>query len=103
MNYILNQHFNTISNKNTKFTTRLGIHEYKLLEILFINHGVTIKYHDLIDYAWRGKVVSRGSLTKAISSLRLALNDNAPYSIIKTIPRQGYCFDSDAVAYFKVD
>lgn len=103
MNYKLNKHFHTISNKNTGFTTRLGKHEYKLIEFLLMNHGVTLKFYDLIDYVWDGKVVSRGSLTKAINSLRLALNDDAPYRIIKTIPRQGYCFNSEVAKYLSID
>jgi DNA-binding winged helix-turn-helix (wHTH) protein len=61
---------------------------------LLSSAGVVVSKDTLIEVAWRGIAVTDNSLEQAISALRRAL-DAVPGqpSCIRTVPRQGYCFD----------
>lgn len=73
----------------------LGFSEALLLECLIKNPGVVLSRQELIDHAWKDRVVTQGSLNQAISNLRLLLSDDQRREIIVTIPRRGYQFNAD--------
>lgn len=90
----------TIFNITTGVCTNLGEHEFKLLMILIHNHGEPQAWYTLLSDAWPGKFVTRGSLTKAICSLRSALHDTSPYQIIINVPGKGCYINSSSMILF---
>lgn len=87
-------------NTKTGLSTRLGEHEMKLLLLLIENPGVLLTTEHLMHFAWEGKCVSRGSLSKAVCTLRMILKDSPPYKIIINKPRSGYLLNINAVSLF---
>lgn len=71
----------------------LGDRALDILIALVEHAGEVVSQRDLSERAWRGLVVSPGSLRVQISALRKALGDGekgAPY--IENVTGQGYCF-----------
>ena len=64
-----------------------------VLESLLKRPGKVVSKGEIIGSAWKGSFVAEESLTRAISLLRSALDDD-PRSptYIQTIPRRGYRF-----------
>lgn len=91
-----------LTNHLTGIKIRLGEYEMKLLHELINNHGVIISTETLIMSVWGHKFVSRGSLTKAICTLRYILQDRPPYKMILNKPRKGYCLPSSVLSHFQV-
>lgn len=75
----------------------LGYAEAYLLEYLLKHAGEMLSRQELIDYAWRDRVVSQGSLNQAISNLRALLGDDQKREIILTVPRHGYQLNGDVI------
>ncbi|MFT5482835.1 MAG: TolB-like protein/DNA-binding winged helix-turn-helix (wHTH) protein [Halieaceae bacterium] len=62
-----------------------------VLCVLAGNPGETISREDLLGAVWPGRVVVEETLTRAISQLRTALQDDATKPrYIQTVPKQGY-------------
>jgi TolB-like protein/DNA-binding winged helix-turn-helix (wHTH) protein/Tfp pilus assembly protein PilF len=62
-----------------------------VLCVLASNPGETISREDLLGAVWPGRVVVEETLTRAISQLRTALQDEvAKPRFIQTVPKQGY-------------
>lgn len=68
----------------------LGYAEAYLLEYFLKHPDEMLSRQELIDHAWRDRVVSQGSLNQAISNLRALLGDDQKRGIIMTVPRHGY-------------
>lgn len=75
----------------------LGYAEAYLLEYFLKHPGEMLSRQNLIDYAWRDRVVSQGSLNQAISNLRALLGDDQKREIILTVPRHGYQLNGDVI------
>ncbi|MFC1237023.1 winged helix-turn-helix domain-containing protein [Vibrio sp. F74] len=65
----------------------------------FIQHqGEVLNTKDIASQVWERSQVSDNLVRQVISILRSQLQDKSrPYSIIKTIPKQGYLFDIDVI------
>jgi DNA-binding winged helix-turn-helix (wHTH) protein len=63
------------------------------LLLLVENAGHVVTKEDLLKHVWQNAFVEEGSLTRTISILRKALEDDAEgREVIKTIPTRGYRF-----------
>ncbi|MDF2152821.1 winged helix-turn-helix domain-containing protein [Vibrio sp. CAU 1672] len=72
--------------------------ESNLLLLLLSNPHRVVSKEEIHDEIWKGKVVSDASVTRAVASLRLALNDSAEaQSIIRTAPKVGYFIVSNEI------
>jgi TolB-like protein len=68
------------------------------LALLLAHAGAVVEKRVLLDLAWAGMVVGEGSLTRTISILRKALDDDANSdTYIATISKRGYRFQSPVV------
>lgn len=68
----------------------------KLLLLLIRNRGKVLSTQDIADQIWQRSHVSSSLVRQVISQLRAHLQDQKrPYTVIKTIPKQGYLFDID--------
>ncbi len=66
---------------------------FQLLLLLLQNPGRLITKREFLDKIWGDTNVEEGSVTRAITSLRSALNDNASRpEYVETVPRRGYRF-----------
>lgn len=66
----------------------------KLLSYFIEQNGTVINARQIADSVWQRSHVSDNLVRQVISLLRSQLKDKTrPYSIIKTIPKQGYLFD----------
>jgi DNA-binding winged helix-turn-helix (wHTH) protein len=66
---------------------------FQLLLMLVENPGTLITKREFLDKIWGETNVEEGSVTRAITSLRSALNDNASKpEYVQTVPRRGYRF-----------
>jgi DNA-binding winged-HTH domains len=98
--YHLDNKSGILSKVNSDTRVLLGEYEIKLLSILIDNIGKIISFDDLMEFTWGRKIVSRGSLTKTICSLRYVLGDSdEPYDIIKTIHGKGYMMVTNSISF----
>jgi DNA-binding winged helix-turn-helix (wHTH) protein len=68
---------------------------FQLLLFLVENPGTLIAKREFLDKIWGDTNVEEGSVTRAITSLRSALNDTAARpEYVQTVPRRGYRFVS---------
>jgi DNA-binding winged helix-turn-helix (wHTH) protein len=66
---------------------------FQLLLMLVENPGTLITKREFLDKIWGETNVEEGSVTRAITRLRSALNDNASRpEYVETVPRRGYRF-----------
>jgi DNA-binding winged helix-turn-helix (wHTH) protein len=66
---------------------------FDLLVLLVQNPGRLIPKRELLDKIWGATNVAEGSVTRAITRLRSALNDDASRpEYVQTVPRRGYRF-----------
>jgi DNA-binding winged helix-turn-helix (wHTH) protein len=70
---------------------------FDLLVLLVQNPGRLIPKRELLDKVWGATNVAEGSVTRAITRLRSALNDDASRpEYVQTVPRRGYRFVATA-------
>ena len=75
-----------------------------LLLYLANNQGQIIAKDDLIEYVWRGRVVSDSAITRVISMLRRHLDDDpVKPKYIRTVQKQGYVLFADCKAIDAAD
>ncbi|WP_244499018.1 winged helix-turn-helix domain-containing protein [Vibrio atlanticus] len=87
-----------LRNKISGEEKRLTKTESQLLLLLLSNNHRVVTKSEIHKKIWPGKFVSDASITHAIASLRLALNDTVEAQcIIRTVPKAGYF-----VAYNKI-
>jgi TolB-like protein len=67
-----------------------------LLLILLRNAGRVVSKEELLEKVWNGLAVSEDSLTQCIHDIRRALADTEQ-KLIRTVPRRGYLFPSEAL------
>jgi serine/threonine-protein kinase len=72
---------------------KLSARLFDTLLYLVRNNDRLVAHHELEEALWGGRAVESGNLTKAISSLRRALQDEDPSAtFIVTVPGRGYRF-----------
>lgn len=67
----------------------------KALDILLImlkHHGHVVEKDDLLREVWADTIVEENNLTRTISALRKALDEDSDHCFIETIPKRGYRF-----------
>ncbi|MCY7296735.1 hypothetical protein HJG39_14995 [Alteromonas sp. a30] len=62
----------------------------QVLYHLALNAGDTVNRQDLLNDVWQGRIVVDEALTRTISQLRIAFNDNKSKQVIQTVPKKGY-------------
>lgn len=75
----------------------LGYAEACILDFFVKHPGKIITRQELIDFAWKDRVVSQGSLNQAVSILRSILGDDQKREIIITVPRRGYQLNAESL------
>ena len=70
---------------------------YALLTLFVASPGRVLGKDELLAALWPNAVVTEGSLSQCVAELRAALGDQGD-SLIKTVARQGYRFDSEVRA-----
>ncbi|MEJ2766876.1 winged helix-turn-helix domain-containing protein [Photobacterium sp. MCCC 1A19761] len=74
--------------------------ESRLLLLLLAHPHRTVTKQEIHDVIWPDKVVSDESITRAISTLRAALDDNATeQNVIRTVPKAGYFVTGNGVTF----
>lgn len=66
----------------------------RILEMLIANADKIVSREEIFAFAWTDRVVSQNSLNQAISSIRDLIGDDELRTIIQTVPRRGYRFNS---------
>ena len=66
---------------------------FRVLVFLIERHGRLVGKEDLTRAIWPDTFVSDDSLTKCITEIRKALDDER-HRLVKTVPRRGYIFDA---------
>jgi DNA-binding winged helix-turn-helix (wHTH) protein len=66
---------------------------FRALVFLIERHGRLVGKEDLARAVWPDTFVSDDSLTKCITEIRKALDDDR-HRLVKTVPRRGYIFDA---------
>ncbi|WP_313488326.1 winged helix-turn-helix domain-containing protein [Pseudescherichia sp.] len=96
----LDPSLNALVHTETGEIQRLGEFHYILLETLVSHPGEVLSRNFLINAVWKNRVVGNNSLPTAIYALRAALGDDGRLQeIIKTVPKKGYVFNKDFIAY----
>ena len=70
----------------------LNIKSFGVLKLLVERHGHLVTKSEIIDTVWEDAFVEEGSLTKAIWTIRHALDDTSKERFIQTVPKRGYRF-----------
>lgn len=96
--YSIYSEFGLLVNEKNGMVNKLGGYEMKLLETLMLYPDKVFSRDYLLAIVWHPKIVTQGCLSKTIHSLRSALGDYRPWSIIKTHQRQGISITSEIVA-----
>jgi len=70
--------------------------EPKVLDVLIYlveRQGRVVRKEELLDHVWAGRMVSIGVVARAVMKVREAIDDDgAKPTLIKNLPRVGYCF-----------
>ncbi|PMV17526.1 MULTISPECIES: winged helix-turn-helix domain-containing protein [unclassified Pseudomonas] len=95
-----NQHLLMVSDGRDITRQELSYSSSRLLELLISRADLIVDREEMFGYGWPGRVVGQNSLNQAISNIRDLLGDDEHRSIIQTVPRRGYRFNS---AYLSED
>ena len=87
-NYIVNTADNTISSDDS--TVKIEPKCIKVLNVLAENAPEAVSREHMHKVVWGERIVVDEALSRVISQLRHALNDNKSKRLIKTIPKLGY-------------
>ncbi|WP_334032175.1 winged helix-turn-helix domain-containing protein [Alteromonas sp. P256] len=87
-NYIVNTADNTISSDDS--TVKIEPKCIKVLKVLAENAPEAVSREHMHKVVWGERIVVDEALSRVISQLRHALNDNKSKRLIKTIPKLGY-------------
>lgn len=66
----------------------------RILELLISRADTIVTREEIFAFAWAERVVGQNSLNQAISALRELLGDDTLRTMVQTITRRGYRFDS---------
>ena len=94
------QHLLRVSEGGVITGQELSYSSSRLLELLICHADLIVGREEMFAYGWPGRVVGQNSLNQAISNIRDLLGDDVQRTIIQTIPRRGYRFNS---AYLSED
>ncbi|WP_421535056.1 winged helix-turn-helix domain-containing protein [Pseudomonas marginalis] len=83
---------------NNQRKVELGYSSSRILEILIDRADVIVSRDEIFAFAWPDRIVGQNSLNQAISTIRELLGDEEHRTIIQTIPRRGYQFNSEFLA-----
>lgn len=61
-----------------------------VLRYLAERPGRVVHRRELLEDVWRDRVVVEEALSRCISLIRKAIDDERPYRILETLPRRGY-------------
>lgn len=100
--YSLYPEFGLLVNERNGTASRLGGYELKLLMKLMENPGKVFTRDFLLAVIWQPKIVTQGCLSKTVHSLRFAIGDERPWSIIKTYHRQGVSMSAEIVSCINI-
>jgi cholera toxin transcriptional activator len=87
-----------IRDHDSERKVELGYSTSRILEILIERADSIVNRDDIFAFAWPDRIVGQNSLNQAISTIRELLSDEERKSIIQTIPRRGYQFNSECLA-----
>lgn len=65
-----------------------------VLQCLLSREGAVVEKHTIITEVWKGIEVTDDSLVQCVSEIRKTLGDTH-HSVLKTVPRRGYCLLAD--------
>lgn len=88
------QHLLRISEGGVITGHELSYSSSRLLELLISRADLIVGREEMFAYGWPGRVVGQNSLNQAISNIRDLLGDDVQRTIIQTVPRRGYRFNS---------
>ncbi|MBD8093294.1 winged helix-turn-helix domain-containing protein [Pseudomonas fluorescens] len=88
------QHLLLVSDGRTITRLELSYSSSRLLELLISRAGLIVDREEMFAFGWPGRVVGQNSLNQAISNIRELLGDDEQRTIIQTVPRRGYRFNS---------
>ena len=95
---------NALIHEDSAEVRRLGEFHYSLLKTFIDNADNVLSRQYLMAEVWKNRVVGNNSLPTAIHALRHALDDNGKQQeIIKTIPKKGYLFSAQFVAFSEAE
>nr|WP_249735731.1 winged helix-turn-helix domain-containing protein [Pseudomonas sp. RC4D1] len=75
----------------------MGFSSSRILELLIDKVDSVVARDEIFAYAWPDRIVGQNSLNQAVSTLRELLSDEDNRSIIQTVPRRGYQFNSEFI------
>ncbi|MGZ0718829.1 winged helix-turn-helix domain-containing protein [Pseudomonas palleroniana] len=88
------QHLLKVSEGRDITRHELSYSSSRLLELLISRADLIVDREEMFAYGWPGRVVGQNSLNQAISNIRDLLGDDEHRTIIQTVPRRGYRFNS---------
>ncbi|MBY8952757.1 hypothetical protein GIV23_19810 [Pseudomonas sp. PA-1-2A] len=88
------QHLLRVSEGGVITGHELSYSSSRLLELLISRADLIVGREEMFAYGWPGRVVGQNSLNQAISNIRDLLGDDVQRTIIQTVPRRGYRFNS---------
>lgn len=88
------QHLLLIIENASCTRVELSYSSSRILELLISNADKIVSRGEIFAFAWPDRVVSQNSLNQAISSIRDLIGDEELRTIIQTVPRRGYRFNS---------
>lgn len=88
------QHLLLVSDGRTITRLELSYSSSRLLELLISRADLIVDREEMFAFGWPGRVVGQNSLNQAISNIRELLGDDEQRTIIQTVPRRGYRFNS---------
>jgi len=88
------QHLLLVGDGRTITRLELSYSSSRLLELLISRADLIVDRDEMFAFGWPGRVVGQNSLNQAISNIREVLGDDEQRTIIQTVPRRGYRFNS---------
>ncbi len=86
--YLVNTDDNTVTSGDVE--KHIEPRAMQVLQVLAAQANKTVHRHALLEQVWGDRVVVDEALTRTISQLRNAFNDNNRRTVIQTVPKKGY-------------
>ncbi|XOV80317.1 MAG: winged helix-turn-helix domain-containing tetratricopeptide repeat protein [Aestuariibacter sp.] len=91
--FTLGEYFVDLGDNTISMAEQCAHVEPKAMDVLYqlaCQSGETVTREELLAAVWGDRIVVEEALTRTISQLRIALQDNKSKSIIQTVPKRGY-------------
>ncbi|MBS7560106.1 winged helix-turn-helix domain-containing protein [Pseudomonas sp. RC4D1] len=95
--FLPSQSFLIVHESGVEKKIELGFSSSRILELLIDKVDSVVARDEIFAYAWPDRIVGQNSLNQAVSTLRELLSDEDNRSIIQTVPRRGYQFNSEFI------